>query len=137
MKNFKFLIIMLMFVFASCETHQKELQHLAVQNSVLSDQNSSKDEQINGFLSDFASIEQNLNTIKEKENIVTLNVASQNLELGSNRKDLINADIREIYNLMLKNKEIIASLNKKLRDSNIKMEGVDNMISILAKQVGE
>ncbi len=92
----------------------------------LTSQLNEKEAALQEFIASFNEIQDNLNAIKEKEKIV-LNAS----EKGDVKKkeDQIKEDIQSIYDLMSKNKNRINSLNKKLKDANLKIEGMDQMIA--------
>lgn len=80
------------------------------------------------FIASFNEIQENLNAIKEKEKIVTSSSSSGDVK---NKEGQIKEDIQAIYDLMAKNKNRIGSLSKKLKDSNLKLEGMEKMIENL------
>ena len=84
------------------------------------------------FITNFNEIQENLNTIKEKEKIVTS--ASTQGDVKS-KEDQIKEDIQAIYDLMAKNKNRIGSLTKKLKNSNLKLEGLEKMIENLQNTI--
>ncbi len=73
-----------------------------------------KDRQMNDLIGTLVEIDDNLQQIKEKENIIALNARSKDNTSPATMKESINNDIKAIYELMLKNKEKIAELEKKL-----------------------
>lgn len=101
---------------------------LASVNGNLSGQLNEKEAALQEFITSFNEIQENLNAIKEKEKIVT--TASTKGDVKS-KQGQIKEDIQAIYDLMAKNKNRIGSLNKKLKDSNLKMDGLEKMIENL------
>lgn len=95
-----------------------------------------KDSAIDSFIGSFNDIESNLNTIKEKESIITLNSKS-NGELKGAAKERINEDIQTINKLMDENREKIASLNEKLRRAGNKAGSLERMIKNLNKNLAQ
>ncbi len=91
----------------------------------LTSQLNEKQAALEEFIASFNEIQDNLNAIKEKEKIV-INAT----EKGDVKKkeDQIKEDIQSIYDLMSKNKNRINSLSKKLKDSNLKIEGLEQSI---------
>ncbi len=88
-----------------------------------------KDRQMNDLIGSLVEIDDNLQQIKEKESIIALNARSNDNISSATMKEKINNDIKAIYELMLKNKEKIAELEKK-----IKLDDKDNVA--LKKLVG-
>jgi hypothetical protein len=95
---------------------------------------SEKEAALAEFVGAFNEIQDNLNTIKEKEKIVN-KVATQG-DVTS-KQNQIKEDIQAIYDMMSKNKSRIASLSKKLKNANLKMEGLELMIANLQKSMEE
>jgi len=110
-----------------------EMQSLTNYKDSLQRESERKDSSINAFLSSFNEIQTNLNTIKEKEKIVTLN--SANAETQKSNQEQIVEDINMINELLTKNKSKIASLQKKLKGANLKINELQKMIETLTKQM--
>ncbi len=84
-----------------------------------------KDAAIQELVSSFNEIQENLNTIKEKEKIISKVTSDEDVK---SKEDQIKEDIQSIYDLMAKNKDRIGSLSKKLKNSKLKIEGLEKMI---------
>lgn len=97
-------------------------------NNGLSGKLNEKELALQEFISTFNEIQDNLNAIKEKEKIVAKTTVGGDVK---NKEDQIKEDIQAIYDLMGKNKSRINSLTKKLKDSKLKMEGMQQMIENL------
>ncbi|MEI6435889.1 MAG: hypothetical protein WCP32_13665, partial [Bacteroidota bacterium] len=93
-----------------------------------------KDEAINEFIRSINDIQGTLDTIKQKENIINL-TTDRGGELKLSAKDQIKNDIQTIYGMMQKNKETIAALSKKLRNSGMKVEELNKMVDRLNKDL--
>lgn len=106
---------------------------LAAVNGNLSGQLNEKEAALQEFIASFNEIQENLNTIKEKEKIVT-DETSKGGDVKS-RQGQIKEDIQAIYDLMAKNKNRIGSLTKKLKDSNLKLDGMEKMIENLQNAI--
>ena len=142
MKLFKILATSLVLTigslsFTSCGgDKEKELNPLADSlagvNGTLNGKLSEKEAALQEFITNFNEIQENLNTIKEKEKIVTS--ASTQGDVKS-KEDQIKEDIQAIYDLMAKNKNRIGSLTKKLKNSNLKLEGLEKMIENLQNTI--
>src|ERR1035437_615618 len=94
-----------------------------------------KDSAIFGFIRAFNEIQDNLDVIKDKEKLLT--TSSQKGELDQNQKDKIIGDIQSIYDLMVKNKQKLSSMNKKLKKANLKIVEFQQMIERLNGQILE
>lgn len=104
-------------------------------NQNLSGQVVAKDSAIFGFIRSFNEIQENLDVIKEKEKLLT--ISSQTGELDQDQKEKIIGDIQAIYDLMVKNKQKLSSVNKKLKNANLKISEFEKMIERLNTQITE
>jgi chromosome segregation ATPase len=77
----------------------------------------------------FAEIEKNLSTIKEKENIITMQASAG--EVSKDRKERILQDIEYINTLLDQNKKKIASLTAQLKNSGGTIKGLQLKIAEL------
>lgn len=109
----KRIIIALLIVplFISC--NQKELKQLREQNQQLTVMAQEKDSSINQFIGSLNEIEENLELIKQKENIIAVNSENPN----QSQKQKIASDLISIFNLLDQNKLKIEELDKKLNNS--------------------
>jgi hypothetical protein len=122
--------------FTSCGDKEKErnpeLDSTKNVNSELKGKLNEKEAAMQEFIGAFNEIQENLNAIKAKEKIVT--TASTNEDVKS-KEGQIKEDIQAIYDLMAKNKNRIGALSKKLKDSNLRLEGMEKMIENLQKSI--
>jgi SMC interacting uncharacterized protein involved in chromosome segregation len=88
-----------------------------------------RDSTINDWVMTFDQIEKNLQAIKEKEKIITMNAADR--EFSKDRKQQITEDINYINTLLDQNKKKIASLNDQLKKSGGTITGLQNKITEL------
>lgn len=137
MKKLWILVLAIPFVMASCNTHEKELKQFAVKTDSLQKQIVVRDQSVTAFMSDFSAIEQNLATIKEKEHLLA---SMSNDKSGENKvsaKERINSDINDIYGLLEKNKGIIASLSRKIKNANGKLDEFQKIVDNLNVQLAD
>ena len=127
-------VITLPFIF-SCGNNA-EVERLKAQNDSLRNVAQDKNLQVEEFMDAFAEIQENLNTIKEKEQIISLNTTTGE-EMTENVKQQINQDISTIYDLMTENKTTIKSLQKKLRASGGTNTKLEKTIALYAAQIEE
>lgn len=92
-----------------------------------------KDSTINSFIQSINEIENNLSEIKQKQHILSLN--NKDVEHQKSKQDQIIADIKDITDLMLKNKQEINLLSSKLKKAGVKMSELEKMISNLNKKI--
>lgn len=131
----KYLILLLIPVFFACgrEAEKKALEMQNKNDSLLS-QTMQKDEAINEFIRSINEIQGTLDTIKQKENIINL-TTDRGGELKLSAKEQIKNDIQTIYGLMQQNKDKLASLSKKLKNANMKVDELNKMVDRLTKDI--
>ncbi len=131
----KYLLLLLIPVFIACGREAKQkAEELQSKTDSLMSQTMQKDEAINEFIRSINDIQGTLDTIKQKENIINL-TTDRGGELKLSAKDQIKNDIQTIYGMMQKNKETIAALSKKLRNSGMKVEELNKMVDRLNKDL--
>lgn len=133
MKKLAIFILMVVF-FASCHNYKEDAEKLSVTIDSLRSESEMKDSSIVGFLNDFNEIQANLDTIKKMEDLVTVQSA-QGREMSSQQKELIMDDIALINNLLQENKELTASLQKKLNNANFRVGKLQGMVTEFEKMV--
>ena len=130
----------LMLVFAGCNTHKEEIARMKSVNDSLMSLGFQKDTAVIAYVTAFNSIQANLDSIKRKEMIISQS-AKGGVELQQNAKDQINQDINSIYELLLKNRKIVADLKSKLKQANAKSDAkigeLEKMIENLNAQIVE
>ncbi|HCM59878.1 MAG TPA: hypothetical protein DIS74_05825, partial [Bacteroidales bacterium] len=84
----------------------------------------------------FTQIENDLNTIKQKESLITIN-NSDNVEFTSTRKEQILQDIKSISMRLDENRKKLASLSAQLQNSGREIKGLQEMITGLEVKLQE
>lgn len=124
--------------FASCGPGEGEVDPVkdSLQTEIGNRDNTiaEKEEAIQEFVTAFNEISANLDEIKEKEKIVTTETSGTDVK---SKEDKIKEDIASLYELLGKNKARVASLNKKLKQSNVKIEGLEQLVANLQRQIDE
>ena len=93
-----------------------------------------KDSTIGSFIHSFNVIQDNLDEIKKKENII--NSVSKDGDVKSKEEQIV-ADIQSIYDLIAQNKQRIARMNAKLKNANVKIDELQKIIDHLNAQLQE
>jgi hypothetical protein len=133
MKKYFILLFIATTFLVSC--NNAELEKLKSQNDSLMSVTNTDEIQIQDFLKGFNEIQENLNSIKDKEEIIT--VKTSDGELDANAKDQINEDILTIYELMLENKETIQTLKTKLASASYKNTELQKTIDLFTASITE
>jgi len=92
-----------------------------------------RDSLINEYVSTFNQIEQDLNYIKEKENLI--GTQSEDPEFKNDSKQGIIEDIQLVNTLLEQNKQKIADLQKKLKSSGIEINALNEKMKMLADNI--
>lgn len=125
-------IVLIIPFFVAC--NQEKVKQLQMKNDSLAQQANFKDEAIGDFLQSYVDIQNNIDSIKAKEMMIT-EATEGKMELRKAAKDQINDDINSIYQLLIENKEKVEKLRKKLGNSNYQIKQLETMIDQLSKQL--
>ena len=129
----KFLWILLIVPFAiSC--NQEKVKQLEATNDSLVQQESMKEQSLNEFLQAFNDIQTNLDSIKEKEMIITEKTEGKT-ELRKSAKNQINYDINTIYQLLSDTKDKLINMKKRLGKANYQIAELEKLVDHLNKQI--
>lgn len=134
MKNLLYIFIFLL-PFVSCVS-KKNADKIQSEKDSLAVVLAAKDSMINDVFASLNDITLNLNTIKERENIITSSV--ENGEIKKQSSAQISEDISAIDQLLQSNRETIARLQQsaaQLRRANIKIASLDKLIKEMSVQV--
>lgn len=113
--------------------HKKQLATLENQKHTLTEQISTRDSVIGEWLLTFDQIERDLNIVKEKENIITIN--SSDVEFSKDKKQQILEDIKYINTLLDQNKKKINSLTAQLKNSGGTIKGLQVKLAALEASI--
>ncbi|TAE57037.1 MAG: hypothetical protein EAZ89_04235 [Bacteroidetes bacterium] len=135
MNRIAFVIAALLFtgIFSSC--NQEKLKQLESQNTELQNNKRVQDSLLNDFVSTFNAFEDNLESIKEKQNLVSM--SSNDPEMAKSGKDKIIDDIQLINGLLDQNQQIIDELTKKVQSAEGKSNEMSRMVTRLKKQLAD
>ena len=130
-------ILMIPFLvsFYSCDNRKAEVARLKAQNDSLRAVGSDKDSNISEFVATFNEVEANLDSIKRIERVIFMSTKSGGVQ--SSRKEQIKSDIAYIYDLLQKNRKLVADLTAKLSKSNRHVAELQKMINNLNKSIDE
>ncbi len=133
---FIFSISVASIVFASCnhdqiEQQKSQISSLKKEDSIRLRQIEAKDSSLSFFIKTINRIEINLDTIKQRGNILSTG--------GESKKDTaaIMADLNAISNLIAQNSRDMAALEKKLKNSGAKNADLQGIISRLNKDIAQ
>jgi hypothetical protein len=141
MKGIHLLILVFVFSVFSCKNKQGEISETeqAIMDSLIAEAEAANkkaviaEQSLNDFMDAFNDINQNLEEIKRKEDIIDLN--TQNMELGQVGADKIQENIMSIYELLQENKQTVSSLRNKLETSNMVSSRMQESLDLLALSI--
>lgn len=134
MKKYFLLLLIPVFVASCGREAKKKAEELQARNDSLMTQTMQKDEAINEFVRSINDIQSTLDTIKMKENVINLST-ERGGEMKQTAKEQIKTDIQTIYSMMLKNKDQLAALSKKLKGANMKVDQLQKMVNRLEADI--
>lgn len=110
-----------------------KIEQLENQNKALSAQRSTQDSLLNDFIATFNQIESNLDLIKEKQSLIS--VQSGDAELASSSRERIIEDVQMINELLAQNENMIQELTAKSEGDALKMKELNRLVSRLRRQM--
>jgi len=134
MKKLSLAMVMSVLLLTACNTHQEEIQQLQATRDSLSTQLITRDSTIDAFFQSFNSIQENLDRIKQTENIINTKVQGD-VENSDSLSTQVNNDIQMIYGLLKENKQKLANLQRRLRHSGIKIKALKEHIDRLMQEI--
>lgn len=129
-------LVLLLVIFVAFGCNKKKIEQLEGKGDSLTNEANLKDQKIIDFLEAFNEIQDNLDSIKQKEMIIDKMTSGQ-VELNKEAKDQINDDINLIYKLLLENKQKLSTMKSKLNASNAKIVELEKMVERLTVQMTE
>lgn len=119
-----------------CDNRQAEIDNSNRQKDSLASIINERDSSLNDFLTSFNDIEKNLDSIAHKQTSINVNIDNQG-ELNKSSKERINDNIAAINQMMNDNRNMIDQLNKKLKNSGMKIAHFEKMIQTLNEQIAQ
>jgi len=118
------------------EEQQQKISQLEQENEMLRLETIEKESNLNEFFATMGQIRSNLNEIKVRQNLISEETRDSE-NLGQDVKSQIEDDLKVISKLMDDNRARIASLNRQLRQSNVKIEEFEKLVASLTAEVSE
>ncbi|MEM7659227.1 MAG: hypothetical protein AAF399_24110 [Bacteroidota bacterium] len=115
--------------------NQDKLDQLNSQNQQLQSDRARQDSLLNDFMATFNAFEENLELIKEKEQLISLE--AKGAEMRTEAKDQVIEDIQMINDLLDQNRQIIDELTQKAESAEVKAGEYQRMIGRLNKKLAE
>lgn len=134
MKRYTILILGLVISLGSCQ--QGKVDRMQSAQDSITQAILQRDSTILDFVASMNEIQENLDSIKRIQSIVKIQSGNGN-ELQQGDKDRIMSDIRMINDLLQKNKDMIAQLQRQANSSGMKVVELQKAIANLNRQVEE
>lgn len=128
-------VITLGTIITGCENKEENERIRAERDSLISI-SQERDSTIDVFVESFAEIQTNLDSIKSRQEIISVS-AADNPERRQTQRERINDDIRLINNLLEENRNKIADLETQLKNSNYKSNQFQKLITSLRQQLAQ
>ncbi len=122
-------------LFTSCGYQSAEYRALKEQNDSLMRAKQSMQEEIDGYFSAMNQIEQNIEKIKNTENVISLQPVGE--EIDNDARIKINQDLAFLNEMLQANKDELARLKKLIKKSQFKSEELERTITRLTKALEE
>jgi predicted nucleic acid-binding Zn-ribbon protein len=136
MKKILILLLVVPFWF-SCKNEPETdpvKDSLTDQTVKLNEVNSTQAASLDSFFRAMNDIQANLDEIKKKEKMISKDTAGGDV---AGRKDQITNDIQAIYDMMVQNKQRLATARKNLKNSNLQIASMQTTIDNLTVQLAE
>ena len=119
----------------SCKDYEEELIQKQKEYEELLSETEKKDSAMLGLVTAFNEVEDNLQMIKEKEDIITSGMNEDNVP--KDYKQRVMEDIQAIYTLMESNKAKIQELNEKLASTRSQLNRSNSKLDAATKQLAQ
>jgi len=129
------LMLLVVVYFSSCQKYKREIENLNSSKDSIQQVVEGKNQQILDYVGSLNDIQNNLDSIKRVQKILTVNLNSG--EVSQTDKEQIINDIALLNNMINENKKIIESLQSKLKKSNLRNSELEQMIKNYMVQIEE
>lgn len=131
-KQTTLILLVLPIMMMAC--NQEKVSELQEKNEELTQTVTDMDSSLSEYLSTFAAIDENLERIKEKQNLIKVK-AEEGINEGDHTQ--LISDLKAIENLMDENKTRLAELQNNLENSDYKISQLQKMTNRLSQKLEE
>lgn len=121
---------------ASCGQNSADYKKLKAENDSLKIENTRSNDELNDMLTTMNEIEADFQSIRDAENYLTIQQQAGGEQLVS-RREQIKQNMQLISETLKKNKELIADLQNKLKNSGIKSVALKKTIDRLSSELDQ
>lgn len=129
------IIVAAALIAASCGVDREEYERLQEENLRLKSEAGRAGESLFAFAETFNSIQSNLDSIAAKEGLIGKLAAGD--ERSPKISEKVNSQINSIYDMLLRNREQLAELQRKSRAMGTENRSLENMVQRLNQQMEE
>lgn len=129
-------IALAVILFASCQKYKREIESLNNSKDSIQSVVSQRDASILEYVGSINEINDKLDSIKQVQKLVSMQLNS-GTELEQSNKDKILNDLAMLNELIEQNKKAIASLQSKLKKSDVRIAELEKMLANLSAQIEE
>jgi len=135
MKSVCYIFTISLFLFTSCGRQSADYKALQAQNDSLLNAKIKLQQEVDGYFSAMNQIEQNIEKIKDTENVISIQPVGK--ELTDDVRNKINEDMTYLSDMLQANKSELARLKSKLKKSSFKSSQLERTIVKLTKSLEE
>lgn len=135
MKPIIFSLALVLALLTSCGKQSADYKKLKAQNDSLMNVKQELQTEVDGYFSAMNQIEQNIEKIKSTQNTIALQPVGK--ELSDDVRTKINEDMQYLSEMLQTNKDELARLKAKLKNSGFKSAELERTISRLTKSLEE
>ncbi len=134
MKNIRIVLVALMGVMFLTSCYQHEMEKVQAENDSLRLEIGQDQENLAVFAGAFSSIQENLDSIKRLEKLISVR-SLHSAESQRNAEDDINDDIRTIYSLLKQNRDKLNAMRRNVLSKGQKVKELEEMLGWMEKQI--
>lgn len=135
MKLVPFSLLISLVVLTSCGKQSSEYKRLQAQNDSLMNAKLKLQEEVDGYFSAMNQIEQNIEKIKNTENVISIQPVGK--ELADDQRTKINEDMMYLNDMLQANKDELARLKSKIKKSAFRSAELERTILRITKALEE
>lgn len=135
MKPIFYIFSIMIVLFTSCGKQSADYKALQAQNDSLMNAKLKLQQEVDGYFTAMNQIEQNIEKIKNTENIISIQPVGK--DLSDDVRTKINEDMSYLNDMLQANKDELARLKAKIKKSAFRSSHLENTISRLTKSLEE
>ena len=136
MKHNTLLILTISLLLVSCSQPKSgEVERLKAENDSLQSAKLQLEEEVNGYFATLNDIQQNIEKIKDAQNVISVRPLSENTP--SDVRNKVSEDMAYINELIKVNKEELEKMRNKMKNSSFQLVNLEKTIASLAKQLND